>query len=282
MKRCHAINRLWWDEVTPVHVASEFYDVDGFLSGRDMLGTVEREAVGDVTGKKLLHLQCHFGLDTLCWARAGAKVVGLDFSPAALEVARGLARRCALESCADFIEVDVTEAGRVPGAPFDIVFTSLGAFMWVGDIVGWAATIADNLADDGFFYFLDAHPTALMFDEASITPAVAFDYFHSQTPLFEPGGTPDYADQSYKIRSDSQSFIWSLSDILGALEDAGLAISEFREYPFLAWAMFPDMKRAEDGYFHRAPDSKQLPMMFGFKARREAGHPHRHAERVPR
>ena len=270
MNRYHAINRSWWDEVTPVHAASDFYDVAGFLKGRNALGAVEREAVDDVAGKKLLHLQCHFGLDTLSWARLGAEVVGLDFSPAALTQARRLARETSLESRVSFIEGDVTEAGRVCGAPFDVVFTSLGAIVWIGNLEGWAASIAANLADHGFFYFLDAHPTSMIFDETSVTPVVTYDYFHSETPLFESGGRPDYADGSYMVGADAHSFTWSVSDIFAALENQGLAIHEVREYPFSAWPQFPDMEKAGDGYWHRARDAGRIPLLLGFKARRQA------------
>ena len=264
-----AINRGWWDEVTPVHEASDFYDVAGFLEGRNTLGTVERQAVGDVCGRTLLHLQCHFGLDTLSWARLGADVVGVDFSPAAIATAERLTRDCRLESRARFIEADVTTAGRVAGAPFDIVFTSIGVLVWIGDLDGWAATIDANLADDGFFYFLDCHPLALIFDESSPIPAVHYDYFQGTSPIHEPAGRPDYADPSYRIGSQSREFTWSISAVFSALENRGLQIHEVREYPFTAWPQFPDMKQGDDGYWHRTADVPPMPLLLGFKARRQ-------------
>ncbi len=263
------INRDWWDEVTPVHEASAFYDVAGFLDGRNTLGTVERQAVGDVAGRKLLHLQCHFGLDTLSWARLGADVVGVDFSPAALATAQRLTTQCSLESRARFIEADVTTAGRLAGAPFDIVFTSLGVLVWISDLDGWAATIDANLADDGFFYILESHPLSMVFDESSPVPVVRYDYFQGTVPIQEPAGSPDYADPTYLIRSQARSFTWSLSDIFAALESRGLRVHEVREYPFGAWPQFPDMKEGEDGYWHRSADVPPLPLLLGFKARRQ-------------
>ena len=271
MRDHHAVNLRWWNEVTPVHTASEFYDVAGFLEGRNTLGPVEREAVGDVAGRRLLHLQCHFGLDTLSWARLGAEVTGLDFSPVALDEARRLARECGLESRARFIEGDVTETGRVRGAPFDIVFTSLGVMVWLEDLEGWAGTIAANLGDDGLFYFLDAHPALMMFDEASEIPAIAYDYFQGATPIEEPEGAPDYADRSYRIASQARSFTWSMSDIFSVLENEGLAIFEVREYPFCAWPHLPGMAKGADGYWHRPGETARLPMLLGFKARRRPG-----------
>ncbi len=268
MNEHHAVNRRWWAEVTPVHAASAFYDVKGFLAGRSALGAVERQAVGDVSGKRLLHLQCHFGLDTLSWARLGAAAVGVDFSAEATTMARDLARRAGLAGRARFVEGDVTAAGTVEGGPFDVVFTSFGTVVWLADLDGWAETIAANLSPGGFFYFLDAHPAATMFDEEAEEPTIAYDYFQAGEPVREQGGGADYADRSYRIRSESRSFTWSVSAIFSALEAAGLTVFEVREYPFGAWRQFPDMTKAADGYWRRRDGAKPLPLLLGFKARR--------------
>ena len=262
----HAINRHWWDEVTPVHVESAFYDVEGFLRGNSTLGHVERGAVGEVSGKRLLHLQCHFGMDTLSWARLGAEVVGIDFSPAAVRQADDLARRTGLDGVARFFEADVTSAGRVAGGGFDVVFTSFGTILWLSDLEGWADTIVANLAEDGFFYFLDAHPASMMFDESVATPTVAYDYFHSADPGLEPSGTPDYANPDYRIQSPSRQFEWAMAEVFGVLEARGLTIFEVREYPFGAWRHFPDMEEGPDGYWYRAAGEWRLPLLLGFKA----------------
>ena len=266
----HAINRRWWDEVTPVHFESAFYDVEGFLRGRSTLGQVERRAVGDVAGRRLLHLQCHFGMDTLSWARLGAEVVGIDFSPVATSRAVRLARQTGLDGVARFHEVDVTSAGRVCGGAFDVVFTSLGTIVWLADLDGWAQTIASNLADDGFFYFLDAHPASMIFDENASTPTVAYDYFHCATPDLEPSGSLDYAEPSYRIGARSRQFSWGAAEIFAALEAQDLRIFEIREYPFGAWRYFPDMEKGADGYWYRGAGEWKLPLLLGFKARRPA------------
>ena len=266
----HAINRRWWDEVVPVHVESAFYDLEGFLEGKITLGHVEREAVGDVVGKRLLHLQCHIGTDTLSWARLGAEVVGIDFSPAATRQALRLARQTGLDGVARFHELDVTSAGRVCGGAFDVVLTSLGTIVWLASLEGWADTIVDNLADDGFFYFLDAHPASMIFDESVTAPTVAYDYFHCATPDLEPSGSPDYADPSYRIQAPSRQFSWGAAEIFAALETRGLTMFEIREYPFGAWRHFPDMEKGPDGYWYRAAGAWNLPLLLGFKARRQA------------
>ena len=270
MNTLHAINRRWWEEVLPVHVESAFYDVEGFLQGKITLGHLEREAVGEVAGMRLLHLQCHFGMDTLSWARLGAQVVGVDFSPAAVRQADDLARRTGLDGMARFHEADVTSAGRVSGGGFDVVFTSFGTIVWLSDLEGWADTIVANLTEDGFFYFLDAHPASMMFDENIATPTVAYDYFHCAAPGLEPSGTPDYAEPGYRIQSPSRQFTWAMAEILGVLEARGLTIFEIREYPFGAWRQLPDMEEGPDGYWYRAPGEWSLPLLLGFKARRQA------------
>jgi SAM-dependent methyltransferase len=262
----HEVNKRWWNEVTPVHTKSDFYDVDGFVAGRNTLGAVERSAIGDVAGKRLLHLQCHFGMDTLSWARMGADVTGVDFSSEAVAQASALAKRVGLDDQARFIEADVTQVGKVGDGGFDIIFTSFGTIVWLESLDAWAETIAANLAKNGFFYFLDSHPTAMLFDEESSDFVVRYDYFHNEEPLLDPSGGADYADEGYRIESESRQFSWPLQDIFGALQRRGLVVCDVREYPFCAWRFFPDMEKREDGYWYRTNDAKSIPILLGFKA----------------
>ena len=268
MSKAHEFNRQRWNEVTPVHVESDFYDVSGFIGGRDTLGPIERAALGDLSGKRVLHMQCHFGMDTLSMARGGpAAVVGLDFSDVALAKARDLAERTGLADTVRFVEADVTRAGKVADGAFDVIYTSFGTIVWLEDLQGWAGTIAANLKQGGFFYFLDSHPLAMIFDGDQVEPRMKYPYFHSDTPDIEPPGAPDYADTSYRIRGEGHEFAWALQDIFGALERTGLTVFEVREYPFCGWPMFPDMELHEDGYWYRTSEGKELPLLLGFKAR---------------
>ncbi|MBT7647394.1 MAG: class I SAM-dependent methyltransferase, partial [Rhodospirillaceae bacterium] len=162
MEDAHEINKRWWNEVTPVHTRSEFYDVEGFLGGRNTLGAIERNAVGDVAGKRLLHLQCHFGMDSMSWARLGADVTGVDFSSEAIANAKELAERAGLSDSVRFVEADVTKVGVVNGGGHDVIFTSFGTIVWLDSLDNWAGTIAENLARNGVFYFLDSHPTIML------------------------------------------------------------------------------------------------------------------------
>lgn len=268
MSKAHEHNRQRWNEVTPVHVESDFYDVAGFVGGRDTLGRVEREAVGSVAGKRLLHLQCHFGMDTLCWARDGASaVVGVDFSDVALTKARDLADRIGIADTVSFLEADVTKAGKVAGGAFDVIFTSFGTIVWLEDLQGWADTIATNLAPGGFLYFLDSHPLAMMFDGEQVEPRIKYPYFHNTQPDISPVGEADYADPDYKVQREGHEFSWPMQDIFGVLERTGLTVFEVREYPFCGWNMFPDMKLADDGYWYRQDGATELPLLLGFKAK---------------
>jgi SAM-dependent methyltransferase len=268
MNEAHEINKRWWNEVTPVHVGSDFYGVDGFLAGDNKLGRIERQALGEVSGKRLLHLQCHFGMDTLCWARLGAETVGVDFSEEAVRAARDLADKAGLGERARFYEADVLEVGKVEDGNFDLIFTSFGTIVWLSDLKKWGATIAANLANDGLFYFLDSHPTYMMFDETSSAARQAYNYFHDAVPNEDEANRPDYADETYLVTSEARSFQWPLQDIFGALENQGLTVFEVREYPFSAWRAFPDMEPGDDGYWYRKETGFNIPLLLGFKARR--------------
>mgnify|MGYP000370765759 FL=1 len=267
MEDAHEINKRWWNEVTPVHTRSEFYDVEGFLGGRNTLGAIERNAVGDVAGKRLLHLQCHFGMDSMSWARLGADVTGVDFSSEAIANAKELAERAGLSDSVRFVEADVTKVGVVNGGGHDVIFTSFGTIVWLDSLDNWAGTIAENLARNGVFYFLDSHPTIMLFDEETSDFRIRYDYFHQEEALFEPAGASDYADATYTIQSESRSFSWPTQDIFGALERKRLTVTDVREYPFGAWPQFPDMEKHDDGYWYRTADAKSLPILLGFKAR---------------
>ena len=268
MNKAHEFNRQRWNEVTPVHVESEFYDVAGFIGGRDTLGPVERAALGDLSGKRVLHMQCHFGMDTLSMARSGpAAVVGLDFSDVALAKARDLAERTGLADTVRFVEADVTRAGKVSGGAFDVIYTSFGTIVWLEDLQGWADTIAANLAPGGFFYFLDSHPLSMVFDGDHVEPRVMYPYFHNTQADISPAGEIDYADAEYKVQNEGHEFSWPLQDIFGTFEKAGLRVHEVREYPFTAWRQFPDMEEADDGYWYRGQGNAELPLLLGFKAK---------------
>lgn len=265
----HAPNRRWWNEVTPVHVASRLYDVNGFLAGRESLHAIELAALPDVADKSLLHLQCHFGLDSLSWARRGARVTGVDFSEVALGTARDLAKKLDLEARCRFVCCDVLEADRHVGGPFDVVFTSYGVLAWLSDLRRWAGVVARSLRPGGTFFIAEVHPTSQLFDddgEGGLT--VAYDYFHRAEPLLSPGDGSDYADRSYRPTAETHEWIWSLSDVIGALLEAGLVIEELREHPFTVWRQFACLIETRPREWRFPEGSRALPLLFSIKARK--------------
>ena len=190
MKEYLRVNQEIWDSWTPFHVGSEFYDVEGFKVGRETLGPIEIAALGDVEGKSLLHLQCHFGMDTISWARRGATVTGIDFSQRAIAAARALAGDIGVD--ATFIRSNLYELPHNLTEQFDIVFTSRGVLGWLPDIEEWAQVIAHFLKPGGIFYIVEVHPFALVFDERRDDKELRlrYHYFHRDAPLaFQEQGT---------------------------------------------------------------------------------------------
>lgn len=271
------LNRTHWDEATRIHTRGNVYGIDDFRAGGCRLHRVELEEVGDVRGKRLLHLQCHFGLDTLSWARRGARVTGVDLSPEAIDFARGLARETNLD--AEFVCSDVyaVEAALDRPQGFDIVFTSYGALNWLPDLQPWARLIARYLAPGGFFYVVEQHPTSRMFPIDSDMPQVGtfrpiFPYFHDPAGV-RYSGTADYADPNATHAVDSHEWQHSLGDIVNALLQAGLRLDFLHEFPYCAWEVVAGVQPVEvfssaHAYYARPASEVQLPLMFSLKATR--------------
>jgi SAM-dependent methyltransferase len=260
-------NRALWNEFTRIHVRSKFYDLEGFKAGRNSLHAFEIEELGDVTGKSLLHLQCHFGMDTLSWARLGARVVGVDFSDEAIELAEKLAAELDLE--AQFICANVYELPRVMHGKFDIVYTSGGVLAWLPDLPRWARVIAHFLKKSGTFYFAEIHPFSQVFDDDKGVSAlrVRYPYFPPPEPLdFNVEGS--YADPDAHIdQKVVYEWVHSLSDVLNALIGAGMRIEFIHEFPFTIYAQYPGlMEQGSDGLWRLKEDSGSIPLLFSLKA----------------
>jgi len=266
------INLRRWDEAAPVHAASDFYGVERFKGGEDKLGPIERVEIGDVAGKRLVHLQCHFGLDTLSLARRGAIVTGYDFSPSALAIARGLAAETGL--AAEFVEGNLYDApAKLPNASFDIAYVTCGAINWLPDIKGWARVVATLLKPGGFLYLLEGHPAGNMLDQKALGDPIVptYDYFQGTDPLvFEHAET--YTEDGATLRNRvMHEWIHSLSSVIGALLEAGLTLEWFREHDRLAWRLFPCMIQAADGMYDMPPGHPKLPLLYSLKARKAGG-----------
>jgi 2-polyprenyl-3-methyl-5-hydroxy-6-metoxy-1,4-benzoquinol methylase len=259
-------NRDRWNELAPLHARSAFYDVDGFKAGKSALRPLEVEELGDVTGKSLLHLQCHFGLDTLSWARLGARVTGVDFAQEAIALARSLAQE--IGTPAEFICSDVYESPRVLTQKFDVVFTSYGALCWLPDIRRWAETVAHFLKPGGTLYVAEIHPFAMVFDDRHEGPElrVGYPYFYSSEPLrTEPQGT--YADRSAQLKHRVwYEWVHGLGDIVTAVVGVGLRLEFLHEFPYCICGILPGMAPGADGWWRLPEGRGEIPMLFSLKA----------------
>jgi SAM-dependent methyltransferase len=265
------INRRNWDERATIHARDTTgdYMLARFLAGEDALHEIEAAELGDIAGKRILHLQCHIGRDTLCLVRRGAIATGVDFSSAALAVARRLGSETGLE--ATFVECTVDDVlGVVPG-PFDMVFTTWGTICWLPDMRRWTRTIAAVLSAGGELYLADAHPGLRVLDAAAGKLVVTYDYLTPvDRPLTFTEATTYTGDPTIMTNQQSCEWMHPLSAILGGLIEAGLTITMFREHEMLPWRALPVMVPASERMW-RLPDVyPRLPLSFSLRATKSA------------
>ena len=257
-------NQLSWDERVPIHVASECYSLDKFKAGRCSLKSVELEELGDVSGKSLLHLQCHFGMDTLSWAKQGAIVTGVDFSAQAITYAKSLAEELGLN--ARFVISDIFELPKNLTGEFDIVFTSYGVLCWLSDLAQWANTIAHFLKPEGIFYIVDGHPAGNIFDDKTEGQlSVRYSYFNIGPERVECDVT--YADWSAHLEN-RVTYEWehSIGEIINALIGVGLEIKFLHEFPFTFHKQLPWMFQDADDLWHLPDGDKRIPFLYSLMA----------------
>jgi SAM-dependent methyltransferase len=266
-----AINRRNWDERAAIHArdATGDYVLDRFRAGADVLHAIEAAELGDISGKRVLHLQCHIGLDTLCLARRGAAVTGLDFSGAALAIARRLADETGLE--ADFVEGTVDQAPRLSPGPFDLVYTTWGTICWLPDVKAWAKVIASVLAPGGELYFADAHPGFNVLEEVAGNYVPTYDFqTPSDRPLHFANETTYTGDPTVMSHQATREWIHSLSAVLGGLIDAGLAITMFREHEVLPWRALPSLVPASDRMWRLPDGMPRIALSYSVRAKKGA------------
>ncbi|WP_030801386.1 class I SAM-dependent methyltransferase [Streptomyces sp. NRRL S-337] len=262
-------NRARWDERVAIHTASDFYDQERFRRVRDVLRDFETAEVGDVTGRTLLHLQCHFGQDTLSWAHRGAaRVVGLDFSEPAVEAARELAAELGYgPDRAAFVAADVYDAAEAaPDASYDIVYTGIGALNWLPDLERWADTAASLVAPGGFLYLAEFHPLADSLDDET-GARIVHDYFSRDAWVDEVPGT--YADfEAPTVNNRSVEWQHPLGDVVSAVAGAGLRIDFLHEHDMTMFQRFAALRRGDDGYYRFPGDRPRVPLMYSLRASR--------------
>ncbi|MCW5922520.1 MAG: class I SAM-dependent methyltransferase [Saprospiraceae bacterium] len=258
-----AANRHGWNLRTEVHKTSEFYDVEKWKQGGSSLTPIELREVGDVAGKSLLHLQCHFGQDTLSWARLGAQVTGCDLSDKATEYARQLSAELGIP--AQFVCCNLFDLPAHLDGQFDIVFTSYGTIGWLPELASWAKVINHFLKPGGLFYIAEFHPVVWMFDEQM----AFFKYPYHNMGVIETEQSGTYADRSASIAYKEFGWNHSLSEVVNSLTGEGLRIEFLNEYPYSPFDCFDKTVKGDDGNYRIRGLEGIIPMVFSIGARKQ-------------
>ena len=254
------INKQTWNDKTDVHIASEFYDVEGFLNGKSTLNAIELELLGDVSNKKILHLQCHFGQDTITFSRMGAKATGVDLSDKAIARAKEFTTKLNLDTT--FVCCDIYDLPNHLDEKFDIVFTSYGTIGWLPDLSKWANVISHFLKPGGKFIMADFHPVVWMYDDDFKT--VFYSYFNIEPIVETISGT--YADKNAKIETKSVGWNHPTSEVLNALIQVGLELNSYDEYDYSPYNCFNETEEFEKGKFRIKHFQNKIPMVFSLMA----------------
>lgn len=264
-----AANLANWNDRVAAHLTSPGYNVAGFVADHSRISkavTLDSEEIGDVGDRSLLHLQCHIGLDTLSWARLGAKVTGLDFSAPAIDAALEISRRA--QTPGRFVVADVYDAPDTLGETFDVVYASEGVLCWLPDVAAWAQVVRRLIRPGGTAYIRDGHPISRGLDHDRVDGRLEFvgSYFEGAAQRYDEPGT--YVESTVPIEH-TVNYEWNhgLGEILNAFVDAGFLIESLREYPISAYRALPGMVMGQDGWWRPPARSSQVPQMFSVRAR---------------
>lgn len=263
-----AANRANWDDRVAIHWDAPHYRASEFIAHPDRISLeveMDRPVLGDVHGKRLVHLQCHFGMDTLSWARLGAEVTGIDLSPRSIEAAKRLSRESGTPG--RFIEADVYDAADVLDERFDIVFTGVGALCWLPDIAGWAEVVARLMGPGGTFYIREGHPVlwALDYERDDDALVITEHYFEAEPSKWEEGTT--YTGEGSVEHATTYQWNHGLGEIVGALLAQGLTLTHFEEHDYCYWPAMEHMDRDERGIYRLPQDRRTLlPLMYTLMA----------------
>ncbi len=256
-----ALNKKLWDNKVASHVASDFYDMPAFLDGKNVLKPIELDLLGDINSESILHLQCHFGQDSLCLARMGAQVVGIDLSPKAIQKAQELNEELGLN--AQFTCCDVYETRQYVSQKFDTVFTSFGTIGWLPDLDKWAKVIADSLKPGGRLIFVEFHPVVWMYDYDF--KEIEYGYFKGDAIVENNEGT--YADRGAALKDTEVSWNHHLGEVFSALIGAGLNITRFEEHSYSPHNCFNNMVETSPGQFEIKGLEGKIPLMYSLVAK---------------
>ncbi|PCH51977.1 MAG: SAM-dependent methyltransferase [Flavobacteriaceae bacterium] len=261
-KKYFEINRETWNKKVSIHSKSEFYNVADFLKGKTSLNKYELEELGDVKGKTLLHLQCHFGQDTLSLSRLGAICTGIDLSSEGIKQAKILNEQLGLD--ATFIESNLYDVPNNVDGKFDIVFASYGVIGWLPNLKAWGEIIAEKLKSGGVFYLIEFHPIVWMFDFLQTPPKLTYPYLQSEVIYEEYKGT--YTNNDADIISKEYGWNHGLGEVVSALSEAGLQIAFLHEFEKSPYNSFPEMDKTEDGMYVLKENQKLFPLLYSIRA----------------
>ncbi len=262
-KRYIAINRDSWNSRVETHVKSDFYHVEGFLKGNSTLNEIELGLLGNVEGKSILHLQCHFGMDTLSLGRIGGIVTGIDFSDKAIDKARELSIQTGTP--ATFICCDLYDLPAHMSETFDIIFTSYGTIGWLPDTDRWAGIISKFLKPDGKFVFVEFHPVVWMFDD--YFKEIRYSYFKSEAIHETETGT--YADRDADLKPTTVTWNHGLSEVMTSLIKNNLTIERFEEYNYSPYQCFQKCIEIGKNKFRIEHLGDKIPMVYSLVAARK-------------
>lgn len=263
------VNRALWDERAPAHAESPDYAVRQLIADPTRLSDVVRFDVprlGDIAGLRAVHLQCHIGTDTISLGRLGARMTGLDFSGTSVAIAREIAQSAGI--AADFVEADVYDAAEALGVnSFDLVYTGVGALVWLPDIRRWAEVVARLLRPGGRLFLREGHPVLWALDETR-TDVIAFGYpyFEHTDPLrFDASETYVQTDATF-ANAESREWNHGVGEIITAVLDAGLVLTMFTEHDSVPWDALPGQMVAADGEWRLAERRDRVPLSYTLQA----------------
>ena len=258
------INKESWNNKAEVHYDSEFYDTKSFINGRNSLNPIELALLPDLKGKSVLHLQCHFGQDTISFSRMGAETIGVDLSDKSIDLARKLAKETS--SNTQFICCDLYDLPKHLDQQFDVVFASYGTIGWLPDINKWAQLISKYLKPGGQFVFAEFHPVVWMFDDDF--KEIKYRYFNSGAIVENEDGT--YAEEEAAINQDYVMWNHGLAEVVNALIKSGLTISDLQEYDYSPYNCFSHTEEIGEKKFRIKHLKNSIPMVYSILAEKQS------------
>ena len=256
------INRDAWNKKTVIHLGSPFYDNEAFLDGKNTLKDIDLDLLGNINGKTVLHLQCHFGQDTISLSKSGARAMGVDISDTAIEKACEYAKLLGTDT--EFICSDLYELPRFLDRKFDVIYTSYGVIGWLPDMERWAQVISHFLKPGGEFVFVEFHPFVWMYN--TDMKNIVYRYFNGEPFVEQIKGT--YAQRDADMEYTTVNWNHALSEVMGSLLRSGICIEDFREYDYSPYDCFPNTVKIGEDKYRFAHLGDKVPIIYALKGRK--------------